>query len=267
MQKGVESMDLELKGKIAAVTGGSEGTGFHTALRLGLEGALVSVCARRGAVLERAAEKLRAESGAQVLAVQADVSQPDDCRRFIDESARHFDGLDILVNNAGRGAAAPFESVDEDGWTADLDLKVHAAIRCARAAIPYLRARGGGRIVNITTPGGKYSQGSSLPTSLSRAAGIALTKAMSKDLAPDGILVNTVCLSNIKTAQGERVWRASGSSLSLEEYFEAQGKQISLDRMGEPGEVADLVAFLVSARAAFITGTAINIDGGDSPVV
>ena len=260
-------MDLGLKGKVAAITGGSEGVGYGTALVLAREGARVSICARRKDVLEAAAERIRAETGGEVLAVQADVTRAEDCERFIRQTVERFGRLDILVNNAGRAAGAHFEKVTDDAWAEDLDLKVFAAIRCSRAAIPYMRAQGGGRIVNITHPGGKTPGAGSLPSSLSRAAGIALTKAMSKDLAPDGILVNTVCLSNIRTAQNERSWRASGSPLSLDEYCAEQGRRVPVGRLGDPTEVGDLIAFLVSERAAFITGTAINIDGGASSAV
>jgi len=260
-------MDLGLQGKVAAITGGSEGVGYGTALVLAREGASVSICARRKDVLDQAAERIRAATGGEVLAVQADVTKAEDCARFIQETVERFGRLDILVNNAGRAAGAHFEAVSDDAWAEDLDLKLYAAIRCSRAAIPHMRAQGGGRIINVTHPGGKQPGASSLPSSLSRAAGIALSKAMSKDLARDKILVNTVCLSNIRTAQNERSWRASGGLLSLDEFCAQQGARVPVGRLGEPTEVGDLIAFLVSERGSFITGTAINIDGGAASVV
>ncbi len=141
------------------------------------------------------------------------------------------------------------------------------AIRCARLVIPHMKANGSGRIINITHPGGKQPGAGSCPTSVSRAAGIALTKALSKELLPHKILVNTVCLTSIKSAQGERAWKAAGSPGTLAEYWEARGAEHPLGRLGEPREVGNLVAFLVSECASFITGTAINIDGGLSAVV
>jgi len=260
-------MDLGLKGKVAAVTGGSEGVGYATALSLAREGANVSICARRKEVLEEAAERIRRETGGEVLAVQADVTRAEDCERFIRATVERFGRLDILVNNAGRAAARPFERVGDDEWADDLNLKLFAAIRCSRAAVPHMRAAGGGRIINITHPGGKTPGAGSLPSSVSRAAGIALAKAMSKDLARDGILVNTVCLSNIRTAQTERSWRASGGGMTFEEYCREQGRKVPVGRLGEPAEVGDLIAFLVSERGAFITGTSINIDGGAASAV
>jgi NAD(P)-dependent dehydrogenase (short-subunit alcohol dehydrogenase family) len=133
-----------------------------------------------------------------------------------------------------------------------------------------MRAQGGGRIVNITTPGGKAPGPASVPTSVSRAAGIALTKELSKDYAKDNILVNTVCIGLIKSGQNRRSWeraRVDRPDLTEERYYEERGESIPLGRVGEAGEAGDLIAFLVSDRAAYITGTSVNIDGGSSAVV
>ncbi len=260
-------MDLKLTGRVAVITGGSEGTGKAIAMRLSECGARVSICARREDVLERAAQEIRNRTGNDVLAVSADVTIPKALEDYIRSTVERFGRIDILINNAGRATGAPFEEVTDEDWYEDLNLKVMAAVRCSRLVIPHMRSADGGRIINITHPGGKQPGAGSCPTSVSRAAGIALTKALSKDLLPDKILVNTVCLTSIKTAQGVRGWQAQGSPGTLEEYWEQQGKNHPLGRLGEASEVADLVAFLVSDRAAFITGTAINIDGGLSAVV
>ena len=260
-------MDLKLTGKVAVITGGSEGTGKAIAMRLSECSAKVSICARRDAVLQRAAQEIRDKTGNDVLALSADVTVPEALENFIRSTIERFGRINILINNAGRATGASFETVTDEEWYEDLNLKLMAAVRCSRLVIPHMRAVGGGRIINITHPGGKQPGAGSCPTSVSRAAGIALTKALSKDLLPDKILVNTVCLTSIKTAQGVRGWQAQGSPGTLEEYWERQGKNHPLGRLGEAAEVADLVAFLVSDRAAFITGTAINIDGGLSAVV
>ena len=260
-------MDLKLTGKVAVITGGSEGTGKAIAMRLSECGARVSICARRDAVLQQAAQEIGEKTGQDVLAVSADVTVPEAWENFIRNTVERFGQIDILINNAGRATGAPFEKLTDEDWYEDLNLKLMAAVRCSRLVIPHLRMAGGGRIVNITHPGGKQPGAGTCPTSVSRAAGIALTKALSKDLLPDKILVNTVCLTSIKTAQGVRGWQAQGCPGTLEEYWERQGKTHPLGRLGESAEVADLVAFLVSDRAAFITGTAINIDGGISAVV
>ena len=260
-------MNLELAGKIAVITGGSEGIGKGIALRLSEERAKVAICARRDDVLQQAAEEIRDATRGDVLAISADVTKPETLENFINQTVEHFGRIDILINNAGRSAGGNFEEVTDEAWYEDLDLKLMGAVRCARLAIPHIRAAGGGRIINITHPGGKQPDAGSCPTSVSRAAGIAMTKALSKELLADKILVNTVCLTSIKSAQGKRAWKREGGPGTLEEYWEARGREHPLGRLGEPTEVGDLVAFLVSDRASYITGTAINIDGGLSAVV
>lgn len=260
-------MDLGLNGKVAVVTGGSEGIGKAVALCLAREGAKVAICARRPEVLERAAADIRGLSGGEVFAHAVDVTQRAEIEQFIAAAATRFGRIDILVNNAGKSAAKKFEDISDAEWEEDLDLKLMAAVWCSRAVIPHMRKAGGGRIINVTHPGGKAPTARSLPTSVSRAAGIALTKALSRDYAADNILVNTVCLTNIKSAQTERLWRARGAQGTLDEFHAEMGKGVPVKRLGEPEEVGALVAFLVSEQARFITGTAVNIDGGVSAVV
>ena len=198
-------MDLGLAGRIAAITGGSDGIGKATAARLLAEGARVAICGRDEQRLAEAAAEL-----GDVLAIQADVSSAEDIERFIAETVAQLGGLDILVNNAGVSNAHPFDEVDDDTWTGDLDMKLAAAVRTSRAALPSLRTSGHGRIINVTAIGGKHPGAGSLPTSVSRAAGIALTKAMSRDLAADGILVNTVCIGLVKSGQQARAGERQG---------------------------------------------------------
>ncbi|MFH1758495.1 MAG: SDR family oxidoreductase [Pseudomonadota bacterium] len=262
-------MELGLKGKVAAITGGSEGIGLATAIKLAQEGALVGICARRQGPLEKAAEIIRAAGGADTFMLAADISQPGEPERFIAEVVKRFGRLDILVNNAGREALGPFEKTDDATWQVDLDLKLFGAIRTIRAAVPHLRAVKGGRIINITHVGAKQPRARSVPTSVSRAAGIALTKVLSKEFAEDGILVNTVCIGLIWSNQWERKLRALPSPLSPEEYERqiVADRAIPLGRMGRSEEVASLIAFLASYQAAYITGTSINIDGGLCNVV
>ncbi len=262
-------MELGLKGKVAAITGGSEGIGLATATKMAQEGALVGICARRQGPLEKVAEIILAAGGADALMVAADVSKPGEPERFIAEVVKRFGRLDILVNNAGREALGPFEKTDDAAWQADLDLKLFGAIRTIRAAVPHLRAVKGGRIINITHVGAKQPRARSVPTSVSRAAGIALTKALSKEFAVDGILVNTVCIGLIWSSQWERKLRALPSPLSTEEYERqiVTDRAIPLGRMGRSEEVASLIAFLASEQASYITGASINIDGGLCNVV
>src|SRR5437660_3315561 len=204
-------MDLGLKGKVAIVTGGSEGIGRATAQSLGREGAAVVVCARRADVLERAAQDIAEATGANIVAVQADVRNTLDVERVVQTAVDRFGHLDILVNNAGTSAAAPFESVTLEAWQADLDLKLFGAIRAMRAAVPHLRQAGGGSIVNVLNLGAKQPGPRSVPTSVSRAAGMALMKALSKELAADNIRVNGVNIGLIKSGQHERRWHSEGA--------------------------------------------------------
>jgi NAD(P)-dependent dehydrogenase (short-subunit alcohol dehydrogenase family) len=256
-------LELGLKGKIAIVTGGSEGLGRAAAEKLAHEGAHVAICARRKDVLDQAADGIRKATGGDVFAVPTDVRRAADVEAFVNAVVGRWGGLDILVNNAGTSQASPFEKVDDATWQDDLDLKLMAAVRLCRLAIPHMRARGGGRIVNVTNLGGKAPVAGGLPTSVSRAAGINLTKSLSKEFAPEKILVNTICIGLVKSAQMGR--RAKGGD--LEAHYREVGKRVPIGRVGEAEEFGDLVAFLVSERAAFITGTAINFDGGLSPVV
>jgi NAD(P)-dependent dehydrogenase (short-subunit alcohol dehydrogenase family) len=263
-------MDLGLEGKTALVTGGSDGIGKAAAGRLVQEGARVAICARRADVLEAAAAELRDSTGGHVMAVRADLTDPAQIQSMFDTVIGTFGRIDILVNNAGTSMAGHFGGVTDETWTADLSLKVFGAIRCSRLAIPHMQAQGWGRIINITTPGGKAPAAESVPTSVSRAAGIALTKEMSLDYARDNILVNTVCIGLIESGQHRRRWeaqRADGSDATLEEWYADMGKGVPLGRVGKAEEAADLIAFLASERASYITGTAVNMDGGSSAVV
>ncbi|MGH7324778.1 MAG: SDR family oxidoreductase [Candidatus Rokuibacteriota bacterium] len=255
-------LELGLGGKVAIITGGSEGLGRACGERFAREGARVAICARRKDVLERAAEAIRKATGAEVLAQPADVTQLADVEAFVGAVLARFGGVDVLVNNAGTSAAAPFGQVDDATWQQDFDLKLMAAVRFCRLVIPHMQRRGGGRIINVTTVGGKAPAPRSLPTSVTRAAGINLTKSLASEYAADRILVNTVCLGLVKSAQWER--RAKGD---VEAYYKDVARRVPVGRVGETEEFADLVAFLASERAGYITGTAVNFDGGMSAVV
>ena len=228
-------MDLGLTGKVALITGGSEGIGKAAALSMAAEGAKVVICARRADVLDAAADEIRTATGGEVLAVSADVSTPEGVQSVIDATLSQFGRLDILVNNAGTSAAGPFESVTDEGWQTDLDLKLYGAIRFSRLAIPYMREQNGGRIINVTNLGAKAPGAASVPTSVSRAAGIALTKAMSKEFASDNSLVNTVCIGLIKSGQHEARFartQADNPDATLEGMYESLGSRVPLGRVG-----------------------------------
>jgi 3-oxoacyl-[acyl-carrier protein] reductase len=260
-------MDLGLQGKVVAITGGSDGIGRATAFCFCEEGVRVAICARREDVLQNTAKEIESATGGEVLAIRADVTNPADCERFIERTIERFGRLDILVNNAGRSSAMPFEQADDEVWREDIEVELYGAIRCMRLAIPYMRKQGGGRIINMTTIAGKQPGVQSIPSSVTRAAGINLTKAVANAYAADNILVNTICLGRLKSAQWTRRWQAQFPHMTLDEFYTRQGASIPLKRLGEAEDVADLVCFLASERARYITGTAINIDGGISGAV
>ncbi len=256
-------MDLGLNDKVAIITGGTQGIGKATALRLAQEGARVVIVARGQEALEATADEIRA-AGGKVATVSADVSHPQDCARVIAQACQAFGGVDILVNNAGTSAVGEFESVTDEKWQSDLDLKLFAAIRLIREALPHMKARGGGRIVNVTNIGAKAPAARTMPTTVSRAAGQAMSKALSKEYAPHNILVNTVCIGLVRAGQHES--RARKMGVPVEQLYTDMAKSVPLGRVGQAEEAANVIAFLVSAAASFVTGSSINIDGGASAV-
>ena len=259
-------MELGLTGRVAIVTGGSEGIGRGTALSLAREGVRVVIAARRPDVLTEAAEAIERETGSPVLAVPTDVLVPEDLERLVARTEERFGPPTIIVNNAGQASGGPFERLTDEEWRWDLDLKFMAAVRLIRLTLPGMQAARDGRIVNVTNIGAKTPGANSLPTTVSRAAGIAMTKALSREYARHNIRVNTVCIGRIKSAQTDRNTLADFPGRSQADAYAQAGRYIPLGRVGETEEAADVITFLVSDRAAFITGVALNIDGGASPV-
>jgi 3-oxoacyl-[acyl-carrier protein] reductase len=257
-------MELGLKGKVAVITGSTEGIGRAAALMFAKEGAKVAVCGRHAEKVTKVVDELK-RNGGDAFGMAADISKSADIERFIGAVVKQFGRLDILVNNAGSSQRGPFLEVEDAAWSADLDLKIFGAIRCTRLAIPHMRKQGGGRVINVTSTAGKQPDAASMPTTLSRAAGMAMTKALSKEFAPDNILVNTVCIGKIKSGQHER--RIARTGVSTDEYYSKMGKTVPMGRVGETDEAATVIVFLASAMASYVTGTSVNIDGGISGVL
>jgi NAD(P)-dependent dehydrogenase (short-subunit alcohol dehydrogenase family) len=257
-------MDLQLAGAVMMVTGGTDGLGAALADRLVEEGARVAICGRDASRLEAATSRLAA-AGGDVLGRRADVTRSGDLEDFIEAVLDRWGRVDGLVNNAGRASGGAFESVPDDEWQEDFDLKVMAAVRLSRLVAPSMRQVGGGSMVNVLNIGAKAPSAQSLPTSASRAAGLAITKALSKELAPDGIRVNAVCIGLVESGQWRRRAEASGQTLAT--LYQQLAAGVPLGRVGRADEFADLVAYLLSNRSSYVTGSSINLDGGASPVI
>jgi len=262
-------MDIRLDGRAALITGGSEGLGKGMALKFAVSGADVAILARRQDVLDAAAAEIEAEGGGRVAAISCDLLDADATARAFADAESALGKIDILVNNAGTSRAGEFEKVTDEDWHNDLELKLFAAIRLSRLALPGMKSRRWGRIINVLNTGAKAPGAKSAPTSVSRAAGLALTKVLSGDGAPHNVLVNALLVGFIKSGQWERLYAQKQPDQPLDDFLQdmVDARDIPLGRIGETEEFANIACFLASDAAGYITGTAINVDGGRSPVV
>ncbi len=260
-------MEIRLDGRSAIVTGASKGLGFAMARAFAEAGADVALIARRPDALGEARRAIADGVKSRVIAIPCDVAQAGDIAAAHAAAMREFGKVDILVNNAGKSATGAFESLTDADWQADLDLKLFAAIRFCRLVLPQMKERRWGRIINVLNIGAKAPRARSAPTSVSRAAGMALTKVLAGEGAPFNVLVNALLVGLIVTDQIVRRHRTEGTNLSLEDYVAKAGAAVPLGRMGSAEEFANVACLLVSDAGGFVTGTAINVDGGMSPVV
>ena len=258
-------MDIRLDGRSALITGGSRGIGRAIAARFAASGANVAIVARGADALEEARAGLQKDVPGRVVAIAADVGTAEGCERAYAEAVDAFPQIDILVNNAGTQRRGEFETVDDTTWQADLDLKLFGAIRLCRLTLPTMKARRWGRVINVLSIGAKTPQSASVPTSVSRAAGMALTKALAAEYAPHNVLVNALLVGKIRSNQWEK--KAEAANRDLESYYEEMGRQLPMGRVGTAEEFAAMACFLASDLAGYVSGTAINIDGAASPAV
>jgi len=257
-------MDISLAGRSAVVTGASKGIGFAIATRFANSGADVAIIARGREDLDAAVKAVGA-SGRRVVGIQGDVAVAADVKRAYDEAMQALGKIDIIVNNAGTSATSPFEKLTDQFLQHDFDQKLFAAIRLTRLVWPQMKERRWGRIINVLNIGAKAPRGGSAPTSITRAAGMALTKVLSHEGAPHNVLVNALLVGFIEADQ--HVQAAKKAGIELKDYVAARAKEIPLGRIGRAEEFANLACFLASDAGSYITGTAINVDGGRSPVV
>ncbi len=251
-------MDLGLKGKVAAVTGGSRGLGFACARSLGMEGATTAICARGAEGLAESAEELR-DAGVQVYSHQCDVAEEGAVEGFIDAAFERYGRLDVLVSNVGGNLRGPFEGSTDDGWLKIFNLNVLAGLRASRKAIPMMRAQGGGSIVFISSVFGREKGGPGLSIyNATKSALISAAGIMALELAPEGIRVNAVAPGSIRFKGGSWDQRVQADPQGMAKFVRAN---LPLGRFGAAEEVGDVVAFLASERAGLVTGATIAVDG------
>lgn len=258
-------MDLGISGRVALVTGGSKGIGRAVAAGLASEGCRIAIAARGAEALRETAESLAAK-GAEVLTVAADLAEPDAARRVVESVVARFGRLEILVNNAGAIRGGDFLTTPAEAWADDWRLKVLGYVRMAQAAIPIMRTGHWGRIVNVIGAAARNPATTYMAGGIANAGLINFTRALADLGAPDGILVNAVSPGATATERWDRLvaQQAQAQGQSVETLrAEVAGKQ-PLGRIGRPEDVADLVLFLASERASFLTGASITVDGGAS---
>ena len=258
-------MEISLAGRAAIVTGGSKGIGFAISSRFASSGADVALVARGRDALDEAVKAVKTTAKGRVVGVQADVGSAADIKRCYDDVMQAFGKVDIVVNNAGTSRAMAFEKLTDEILQEDIDQKLFAAIRMIRLVAPQMKERRWGRIINVLNIGAKAPRPNSMPTSVSRAAGMAMTKALSQEFAPHNVLVNAMLVGFIEADQ--HVQAAKRANVPVEEYYKAREKEIPLGRAGKAEEFANMACFLVSEQGGYIAGSAINVDGGRSPVV
>jgi 3-oxoacyl-[acyl-carrier protein] reductase len=255
-------VDLELTGKIAIVTGSSRGLGLASARALAGEGCRICLCARGAERLEQARGEVQDVAAARdaVLAVQADVTTPDGIERVVTRTVEAFGGLDILVNNVGKAGGGTIVDTPDEEWQSAFDQTLYPAIRASRLAVPHMRRRGGGVIIMIASIWGRES-GGRMTYNAVKAAQISLAKAMAQQLAADNIRVNSVAPGSILFPGGSWDRRRQEEPEWIAEFVR---RELPFGRFGRAEEVGEVVAFLASARASWISGASITVDGCQS---
>lgn len=258
-------MQVTMNGRNALITGGSLGIGRAIAKRFVESGGNVALVARRQEMLDQAKAEIQKISNGKVIAVSADVATAEGCQAAYDQVTSELGQVDILVNNAGTSRRGDFETITDEMWQTDIDLKLFGAIRLARAAMPGMKERKWGRIVNVLNTGAKAPPASGAPTAVTRAAGMALTKVLAGEGAAHNVLCNAVLVGRIESDQWEQ--RAKNAGKDVSEIYKTMSDVVPMGRIGTAEEFANIVTMLASDQGSYVTGTAINIDGGMSPVV
>jgi 3-oxoacyl-[acyl-carrier protein] reductase len=257
-------MDLELKGRVAIVGGGSKGLGRACAQVLAEEGAKVAICSRSKPELDKAAQEMRDTTKAEVLAFAGDLDKHDTIKALIAATVERFGRLDIMVNNSGGPPLARAHNATEEQWATALDRSLLFFSRMSREALPHLKMSGAGRII-IVLASTVYQPIPNLALSgVTRMGVVAFAKSLADEVGRDGILVNNVCPGSLLSERmlSNVTARAKEEGMSIDEALARRAAETSLGRVGDPKEMAYLVAFLASSRSSYITGTTMRVDGG-----
>jgi 3-oxoacyl-[acyl-carrier protein] reductase len=257
-------MDLGLKGRGVIVAASSQGIGLATAEAFAREGAQVAMCARNESNLRQAAEKIRSETGAEVFAEAVDVTDASRVQPFVDSVAKTFGRIDVCVTNAGGPPAKNFLSISPDEWRKAVDLNFLSVVHLAKAVIPYMQRHRWGRIVTITSVTVKQPVAELIMSNAVRAAVVGLVKSLSNEFGKDGILVNNVAPGYTATERLQELAgvRALAAGVTREQIHQDWTAEIPLRRLGDPKDIADVILWLASERAAYVTGQTVLADGG-----
>jgi 3-oxoacyl-[acyl-carrier protein] reductase len=257
-------LDLGLKNRVAIVTGSSQGIGKAIAPGLAKEGAKVTVCSRNEIKLKKSAEEIEASSGGEVLPVRGELTSEHDIRTVVQATVDKFDRVDVLVNNTGGPPSSVFLETSGKDWNNAVDSLLMSVINCCREVIPFMKTNNWGRIINMTSFAAKQPADRLVLSNAVRAGVLGLTKSLSNELAESGILVNAVCPGWTLTGRVKELAISSAKSTgrNYEDIIAEWASSIPLRRLAQPEEIANLVVFLASERASYITGAVIQVDGG-----